>query len=156
MATKDFEERRNRTDICASEDLCTFLATLINSEITTLTIPPISTKQMECSFKRVTQFLNNLLIADGKAPLSLGELNKAFRGVPMLIDAICTKCPTLKSLHILTLPTYKEYIPLMKDKSLGDSFFKVVLPRLTILKMDYYKCDDWALLQIASHATSLV
>jgi hypothetical protein len=159
MATEEFEECRIGTtnkNHCASEELCTFLATLINSEITSLTIPPLSTTQTDCYFNRVAQFCNHLLSAAGKALLSPEEFNKTFCGVPMLLDAIGTKCPSLKSLHMLPLDYYKTFIPLMKDNSLGDSFFKGVLPRLTVLNMYCYECDDWALMQIATHASSLV
>jgi hypothetical protein len=157
MATVEFQENNFDTDTCALEELCSFLATLMNSEITTLTIPPLSTTmpQMDYTFKRMAQFCNEVLRAAGKAPLSLEELNKTFRGVPMLMDAIGTKCPSLKSLHIQNLSTERPYIPMKKGYSLGDTFFKVVLPRLTILNMDSYEFDDWALMQIGSHASSL-
>lgn len=157
MANKEFALKNFNTDACASGELCSVLATLMNSEIATLTIPPLSTTmpQMDFTFKKMAQFCNHLLSTSGKAPMSLEELNKTFRGVPMLIDAIGTKCPSLKSLHILNVTTGRSYIPLKKGYSLGDTFFKVVLPRLTILSMDCYECDNWALMQIGSHGSGL-
>jgi hypothetical protein len=158
MATAKFRQKNFHKIMCASsEELCSFLATLMNNEITTLTIPPLSTTipQMDYTFKRMAQFCNQVLSAAGKAPLSLEELNKTFRGVPMLMDTIGTKCPSLKSLHILNLTIERNYIPLKRGYSLGDTFFKVVLPRLTILSMDCYECDDWTLIQIGSHGSSL-
>jgi hypothetical protein len=119
----------------ASEELCyCFLATLMHNELTSLTLMPLSIRTC-----------NPPLV--GNASLSLEERLKAFCGVPMLIDAIDTKCPRLKSLEINIL--------LDEDSSLGDAFFKL-LPRLTTLRLDCYWCDDWALMQIAAHATNLV
>jgi hypothetical protein len=161
MAYKEFGLKmiaKYDRETCASEELCSFLATLMNSEITTLTIPPLSNTMllMDHPFKGVTEFCYyQVLTAAGKATKSLEELNKAARGVTMLMDTIGTKCPKLKSLHIQTLSTGRPFIPLKKGCSLGDTFFKVVLPRLTILNMDSYEFDDWALIQIGSHGSSL-
>jgi hypothetical protein len=102
---------------------------------------------------RTEQLCNSPLV--GNASLSLEKCFKAFSGVPMLIDAIDTKCPRLKSLEIRSLNSNEHLFRLHEDSSLGDAFFNL-LPRLTTLRLDCYKCDDWALMQIAAHATNLV
>jgi hypothetical protein len=142
----------------ASEELCCFLATLMHNELTALTLPPLvtstTTPQMDFLYSRLALFCNPLLIAVGKAPKSLEELHKALCGVPILFDAIDTKCPSLKHLQIVSTSDGFNHFPLVASSSLGSSFCKV-LSRLTILKLDCYKCDDWTLTQIASHATNL-
>jgi hypothetical protein len=129
----------DRGEEIASEELCCFLATLMHNELTTLTLMPLRTS-------------NPPLV--GNASLSLEERLKALCGVPMLTDAIDTKCPRLKSLEIRNKQSDNQY-PLNESSSLGDAFFKL-LPRLTTLRLECYQCDDWALMQIAAHATNLV
>jgi hypothetical protein len=127
----------------ASEELCCFLATLMHNELATLTLMPLRTSTRTC---------NPPLVEN--VSLSLEERLKAFCGVPMLIDAIDTKCPRLKSLEIRNMTSNGQFL-LDEGSSLGDAFFKL-LPRLTTLRLDCYQCDDWALMQIAAHATNLV
>jgi hypothetical protein len=104
---------------------------------------------------RVAQFYNHLLSAAGIAPPSLAQVNGASHGVRMLIEAIGAECSTLRSLHIMALSYFDPLMPLTEGSSLGSVFFRA-LPRLTNLQIDCYECDDWALIQLGTHATNLV
>jgi len=141
----------------ASEEMCCFLATLMHSEITTLTLPSLNSTfpRMDFAFKRLAKMYNSL---KGEAQMSAKELYEASCGVRMLINAIGAQCSNLKSLHIMDLSGQSPFVPLMpltEGSIYGPSFFQV-LPRLTTLKMNYYLFDDCALKQIGTHATNLM
>jgi hypothetical protein len=143
---------------CASEEMCCFLATLMHSEITTLHLPPLNSTLplMDFSFKWRTAHMYKS--PAGEALMSLKELHDESCGVLMLINAIGAQCPRLKCLHIMDLSWHAQLVPLIplnEGSIFGTAFFQV-LPRLTSLKMEYYLFGDWALKQIATHATNLV
>jgi hypothetical protein len=144
----------------ASDELCCFLATLLHGELTTLSLPMLRSTSPETNrtIAQALQSYNHSLDAAAISQLSLAAVNEASHGVRMLINAIEANCSSLKTLHILTLSIYNPLnplAPLTEDSSLANLFFRA-LPRLTNLHADCYKCDDWALLQIATHATNLV
>jgi hypothetical protein len=151
--TKDFENTE-----CTSEEMCCFLATLMHSEITTLDLPMLNSTlpQMDFAFTwRMAQIYNSPAAGEAHNFMSLKELHEESCGVLMLINAICAQCPRLTSLSIMELSWKAPMIPLTEGSIFGTAFFRV-LPRLTKLDLNYYLCGDWALKQIATHATNLV
>jgi len=149
--------RKNSRKECASEELCYFMATLVHGELFSLRVPMLRSNPplTDENVVRVVQYYNNLLSAAGMVPPSLSEVNQASRGIRMLLNAIETECSSLRSLHLMSLSFFNPLMPLTNDSSLGTVFFRA-LHRLTNLHIDCYECDDWALMQFATHATNLV
>jgi hypothetical protein len=74
-----------------------------------------------------------------------------------LMEAIGAESPGIRLLHVRTLETKTPPL-LTKGSPLGKTFFSV-LPRLKslrVVRLELFRCDDWALQQFAMHATNLV
>jgi hypothetical protein len=151
IVTEDVKMRENNNYCsikeCASKEMCCFLATLMHSEITSLHLP---TLRSTLPFKNKARVKN----AAGFPPPSLMEVNEASHGVRVLINAIGAQCSKLKSLHITNLSNQEPSMPVSEVSSLGKVLFQL-LPRLSILEINCYQCDDWALIQIGTQATNL-
>jgi hypothetical protein len=162
MATEPFtrsisnEDRPDRY----KKYLCSFLASLMHSEITTLRLPMLAINPVSEG-----EYLQLLVLAQNEylyecdprevtETLSILDRQEAAEGVPMLIDAIDAKCSGLKTLQIMKFSDPKMEI--IKDSLFDSPAFFRVLSRLTSLDLDCYDCHDWALEQIGTHATNLV
>jgi hypothetical protein len=151
IVTEDLKMRENNnscsTKECASKEMCRFLATLMHREITSLHLPTLHSTLLYKNKKRVKN-------AAGFPPPSLMEVNETSHDVQVLINAIGAQCSKLKSLHITNLSNQEPSMPVSEVSSLGKVLFQL-LPRLSILEINCYQCDDWALIQIGTQATNL-
>lgn len=137
---------------------CCLLASLMNSEIATLHVPPLNNSLSpppppSSIVARVLNFFKQLFGA-GQAPL--GDEQKS--NIQMLMEAIGAQCSGLEVLHFETVPRNRKVIPLTEGSALGGTFF-AALPRLTnlrVVQINSYRCDDWALQQFGMHSPNLV
>jgi len=131
MAVEDFEkEARNKKS--ASEELCSFVAALMHSDLVAVQLPTLD--------------------STGETPPT--DAKTKFQ---TLMEAIGAESPSLRLLNVRTLETKTPPL-LTMGSPLGETFFGV-LPRLKslrVVRLELFHCDDWALQQFAVHATNLV
>jgi hypothetical protein len=131
MAVDDFEKEAKGKK-CASEELCSFVAALLHSDLAAVHLPTLD--------------------STGETPPSNAKTK-----FQTLLEAIGAESPKLRLLHVRTLETKTPPL-LTQGSSLGETFFSVLpqLASLRVILLDLFRCDDWTLQQFAMHATNIV